>query len=189
MTGGSDTAASPDAKEDRVYLFQFPPVVPDLVPASMLSKMQEAESPTETVNAASGSENISAIGTADQNTGDQKEEEAVIVNEEEEANTSVFPPRPAHLPHLASGKVGKLLVYKSGRTKLDWGGTSLQLNMGITPHFLQDSILVRTNPEVNPQDRVPVPLSNGFQGEAYAFGQVRGKFVVTPDWDEVIGGF
>jgi DNA-directed RNA polymerase III subunit RPC4 len=186
-TDMADPAAVPDAKADRVYLFQFPPVVPDLIPANILSKMERPESPAEGRTAESGPENPSMIALADQNTKEAKEEEVIAIKDENEEPTSVFPPRPAHLPNLASGRVGKLRVYKSGKAKLDWGGTSLQLNMGITPHFLQDSVLVKTNPEL--KDGVPVPSSNGFQGEAFAFGQVRGKFVVTPDWDEVMGGF
>ena len=80
---------------------------------------------------------------------------------------------------LASGKVGKLRVHKSGRTTLDWGGTSLELHAGMEASFLQDIVIAKTYP---PEERVGRDA-----GQAMSFGRVFGKFVVTPDFEEIVG--
>jgi DNA-directed RNA polymerase III subunit RPC4 len=191
MADGAATAEIADKKADRVYLFQFPPVVPDLISVSKMARFD----PLKQINNNSGADQVhnSSVTPAAGGAQDPKEEEVVTIKDDTMADEipSVFPPRPAHLPKLESGKVGKLRIYKSGKAKLDWGGVSLQLNMGITSHFLQDSVLVKTDPDAisSTQDASASTQSNGFQGSAYQFGQIRGKFVVTPDWEEVIGPF
>lgn len=166
-----------DTKQDRVYLFQFPPVVPDL--RDMVNDVKdEPQSPVATTTAAPvGAEEIPKPGPS--------AAEPITVKDDPAPKADLFAGRPTHLPKLESGRVGKVKVYKSGKTTLDWGGTSLQLNMGVTPFCLQDSVMVRLN------DPTPENSKNAeaIKGEAMAFGQIRGKFVVTPDWDEVLGKF
>ena len=126
-------------------------------------------------------------------------EETTVKEEPDRKKPDGSSDRPAHLPKLEQGLVGKLRVHKSGKAVLDWGGSPLQVQMGITPFFLQDVVMTRLNnpPQVQPPlqqsartgspvasfKRAPDPIA----GEAMAFGQVRGKFVVTPEWDEVLG--
>ena len=81
---------------------------------------------------------------------------------------------------LASGYVGKLRVFNSGRTTLDWGGNSFEVKPGQKVSFLQEAVSVEVIPE---KDRV-VPED---AGNATSFGRVKGKFVVTPDWDVMLG--
>ncbi|KAF2666695.1 hypothetical protein BT63DRAFT_316004 [Microthyrium microscopicum] len=193
--------AQADVKEDRVYLFQFPPVVPNLFPFGSAVKEEPKAAGTgrqapATSSKATPAKPAPATGSkstpqAAQPTNSSaptgagtSTEEAIPVKDDPKAPKPLFPERPSHLPHLTPGNVGKLRVYKSGKAALDWGGTSLQLNMGVMPFFLQDSVMVK----LKPQDsgvRAKEPPS----GEAMSFGQVRGKFVVTPDWDEVLGKF
>jgi DNA-directed RNA polymerase III subunit RPC4 len=170
-TTTSPIVNGPDLKADRVYLFQLPPVVPDLiVPAPIVIKDEpmEAEAPAAEPSAQPGGEAAPA----------HKDPSTIIKIEDEKPGTLI---RPAHLPTLASGVAGKLRVHKSGKVTLNWGGTSLQVNKGMDSNFLQDIILVKKGSEERPPGSIgPVP------GEALAFGQVRGKFVVTPDWDEIL---
>jgi DNA-directed RNA polymerase III subunit RPC4 len=88
--------------------------------------------------------------------------------------------KPVQGPRFASGFVGKLRVRQSGRTTLDWGGTSYELAPGNKASFLQEVVSIHVVPE---KDRV-VPED---AGEAVSFGRVKGKFVVTPDWSEMLG--
>lgn len=152
-----------DKKADRVYLFQLPPIVPDLCLSSSAIKA-EPKSPTLHRDTTKP-DPIPPTNTT---------QTAIKVEDEESA--SVITPG----PNLASGLAGKLRVYKSGRATLSWGGTSLELNMGLRTQFLQDAVLARIVP---PSERV----SANDGGEVMAFGQIKGKFVVTPDWDEVVG--
>jgi DNA-directed RNA polymerase III subunit RPC4 len=81
---------------------------------------------------------------------------------------------------FASGCVGRMRVRQSGRTTMDWGGTSYELNPGNKVSFLQEVCKMSVTPE---QDRV-MPED---AGEATSFGRVKGKFVVVPDWSLMLG--
>jgi len=182
--GATDTTKDNpvDKKEDRVYLFQFPPVVPDLFDENKMDVDLLANAQRDDKQALASEPNTEEIVTV-KDDSDPKKKEA-------ESN------RLDHLPNLGVGKVGKLRVYKSGKATLDWGGTSLQLNMGVNPFFLQDSVMVKMDKQTDPSttstsSAAPAPprQSANSAGEAMAFGQIRGKFIVTPDWDEVLGKF
>ncbi|KAI1075872.1 RNA polymerase III RPC4-domain-containing protein [Whalleya microplaca] len=74
------------------------------------------------------------------------------------------------------GCIGKMNVRKSGKVEFDWGGTTLNLGMGTETEFLTSAIMLEQNENLeNPE------LSTGF---ACGMGQVMGKFVLTPIWDE-----
>ncbi|OJD29740.1 rna polymerase iii rpc4 [Diplodia corticola] len=153
-----------DKKKDRAYLFQLPPVLPSLMVDDSVKR--EPQSPEAT----SRSHPIDlATPEANSNHPTKAEDETAGID-------TVSPELPAQ---LASGAVGKLRVHKSGRTTLDWGGTSLELCMGMDASFLQDIIVTKIIPEEQRVGR------DG--GEAMSVGQVCGKFVVTPDWDEIVG--
>jgi DNA-directed RNA polymerase III subunit RPC4 len=165
---------APDQKEDRVYLFQLPPVVPNLtVLAPIVIKDEPAEGP-QTAAEAGRQQAPSALSNAALDGPP-----VPIKIEDDRAETK----RPKHLPSLTSGLAGKLRVHKSGKVTLNWGGTSLQVSKGMDSGFLQDILMVRRSAEGQ-------GVTDGGQaagGDALAFGQLRGKFVVTPDWDEVLG--
>jgi RNA polymerase III RPC4 len=132
-----------DPKKDKVYLFQFPSVMPPLVSSSDMATMSLEEKQEQI------SEWTSSIGR----------------ESEESQPTPFVDNRPKHLP-VSGGKVGKLRVYKSGRTEIDWGGLPFELKMGIYPEFIQEAILVDNREEM---------------GDAFSFGVVKEKFVVVPD--------
>ncbi|KAI0012751.1 RNA polymerase III RPC4-domain-containing protein [Xylariaceae sp. FL0662B] len=74
------------------------------------------------------------------------------------------------------GCIGKMNVRRSGKVEFDWGGTTLNLGMGTETEFLTSAIMLEQNENLeNPE------LSTGF---ACGMGQVVGKFVLTPIWDE-----
>ncbi|GME43972.1 Recombination hotspot-binding protein [Neofusicoccum parvum] len=153
-----------DKKADRVYLFQLPPVLPSLTVDDTVKR--EPQSPEAT----------SRSNPIDLATPENNSNTPVKIEDDGGALDTVSPDLPTQ---LASGAVGKLRVHKSGRTTLDWGGTSLELSMGMDASFLQDIIVTKITPEEQRVGR------DG--GEAMSFGQVCGKFVVTPDWDEIVG--
>jgi DNA-directed RNA polymerase III subunit RPC4 len=162
----------PDRRTDRVYLFQFPPILPSLAPTTV---KPEPVSPTLSKKVPVAS--TSAIDVDATSTTAAKHPE---IPESVGQMHSPFP----------SGLVGKLRVHASGRTTLDWGGTSLQVGMGTDVQFLQDAVVAKFN------DKSDVEGAKGkeeehdetaFGGEVMGLGQVRGKFVVTPDWEEIVG--
>ncbi|RYO88076.1 hypothetical protein DL766_007104 [Monosporascus sp. MC13-8B] len=74
------------------------------------------------------------------------------------------------------GYIGRLNVRRSGKVELDWGGTTLTLGNGTETEFLTTAVMLETreHPD-NPE---------ALTGVGYGMGQVMGKFVLTPVWDE-----
>jgi DNA-directed RNA polymerase III subunit RPC4 len=150
-----------ETRSQHVYLFQFPPVLPSLSPVSVKPDPD------------------ASTGATDPDPMDVDKPNAAQ------------PFNPAK-PKLPSGHVGKLRIHKSGKSTLDWGGTSLLLGMGADATFLQN-VLIATVPEVKPpvddKDKKEKDKKNEEPAEVavgMGMGQVRGKFVVTPDWDEIL---
>lgn len=170
---------SPDQKADRVYLFQFPPLIPDLVQAPESIK-KEPSSPTMTLREvpAIAAENPTANALPG---ATAPAETPIKIEEDADQAESVG-------PSLASGRAGKLQVHASGRVTLNWGGTSLCVHKGMDARFLQDVLMMNV---FHKSERSGVngkpPREGAYGGEAMSFGQIRGKFVVTPDWDEIVG--
>jgi len=183
-----------DKRADRVYLFQFPPVLPDLkltepgsAPAETTTTDEPGDGPSaEKVKAEPKSPELSRaipaapVPGAANNTADKP------IKIEDTAASATGPG-----PHLASGRVGKLRIHASGRATMDWGGTSLQLNMGVDAQFLQDVVVVRQyhqdiKEDEEDKEKAAALAAEEIGGEVMAFGQVKGKFVVTPDWAEIV---
>nr|POF14147.1 dna-directed rna polymerase iii subunit rpc4 [Quercus suber] len=148
MEGASATT---NLRDNKVYLFQFPPILPDLSPIRVKPD-PEGPSTGEAMDI-----DGQAVGVAERKINEQRQ------------------------PNFSSGMVGKLKIHKSGRATLDWGGTPMCLNMGTEVSFLQD-ILVVDMPDIKEEDQTAEPEP----GIGMSMGQVRGKFVVTPDWEGLV---
>lgn len=158
MADGAAPVPKPTVRDNNVYLFQIPPLMPELLEPGVKK---------ETSDIAEASASAPSV-----------KKEAVKIKVEEGFSDPAA--KPAQGPQFASGLVGKLRVRQSGRTTLDWGGTSYELAPGNKASFLQEVVSIHVVPE---KDRV-VPED---AGEAVSFGRVKGKFVVTPDWGEMLG--
>lgn len=167
-----------DKKLDQIYIFQFPPKLPNLINPSVEIKDEPESSHTLPANQPlAGGTATTPASSVTQNSMPIKIEDDAPSSR---TTTSSFS-RSTHLPTLNPGLVGKLKIHKSGKATLDWGGTSLHLNKAIDVISVQDVIMVRpvTQQRANARSEVG--------GEALAFGQVRGKFAVTPDWEGMLG--
>ncbi|PPJ57212.1 hypothetical protein CBER1_02818 [Cercospora berteroae] len=155
--------ARQEEREKHVYLFQFPPVLPDLK-AVTIKDDPDATEPN-------GDGNGDAMDVEETNGA---------------AATSTAPAASSGStrPSLPSGQVGKLRVHKSGKTTLDWGGTSLVLNLGAEATFLQN-VLIAKVPETKPKEGEQPP-EDVEDANAMGMGLIRAKFVLTPDWNEIL---
>ena len=150
---------STSLRDDKLYLFQFPPRLPDLNPLAVKPEpTTEADAQTMEIPDAHPSNPSAPIKVEDNGEDIERLKDNVG-------------------PKLAPGFAGKLRVYASGKATLDWGGTSLELHVGMHPNFLQEAVLCRIDNRGS--DRIG--------GECMPFGQIKGKFVVTPDWEEILG--
>ena len=183
---GETSSSNQDKKSDRVYLFQFPSVMPGL------TKAPEDGEPASQANNTTASQNPAGVAGTQAEPGPEPgattsesapDQENVKVEEDDDKDTSSSKDRPSLWPPMEPGKVGKLRVHESGRATLSWGGTSFEIAMGTDAHFLQDVVLARL-PQQQPDGH---ELSREGNGVAMAMGQIRGKFVVTPDWSDIVG--
>lgn len=170
------TAASGEPlniRDENVYLFQFPPILPDLILTSELVKEEQENADAE----APLPEPVPApTPTKIKGKGKEKEKAKEVIKIEDDA-PDIAKEKKERPAKLASGLLGKMRVHQSGKVTLDWGGTSMQVNMGLKATFFEDAVMTKVLP----------PGVIGETGEATAVGSVRGKFVVTPDFHEIFG--
>ncbi|CAI6341234.1 unnamed protein product [Periconia digitata] len=159
MTDAAANASKPSRRDNHVYLFQLPPVIPELKGPSIKKESSNGTSkPSEPQVPKNG-------------------EAALVKKEEEFSNPLGSIPEG---PTFVSGRVGKLRVHQSGRTTLNWGGVDLELTPGKPASFLQEVVSIShfsEEQQVAPEDG----------GKVSCFGRVKGKFVVTPDFSSIFG--
>lgn len=161
MGDSAAKAKKPTVRDNNVYLFQIPPLMPELLPPTIKKEPLEAQSTAPAMAPPQPAKPETKI----------KLEEGGF-SDPSTASTDG--------PRFASGMVGKLRVRQSGRTTLDWGGTSYELTPGNKASFLQEVVSLNVVPDA---DRV-VPED---AGDAVSLGRVKGKFVVVPDWADMLG--
>ncbi|KAJ1329532.1 DNA-directed RNA polymerase III subunit RPC4 [Microdochium nivale] len=175
--GGEEAEASKMAsrsngqdKEGRLYLFQLPPVLPPLVRPDADGSISSAPIDLDQTTAA---------GMPSQQTSSSPLTTGMrIKSEDSDPNNSNDnePPTSEQLFPPEGGYIGKLVVRKSGKVSLDWGGTRLDLGMATETDFLTSSVMLETKDHPDQADMVT--------GHAAGMGQIMGKFVLTPVWDE-----
>jgi hypothetical protein len=78
-------------------------------------------------------------------------------------------PNLCSLEHLEEGLVGKLVRYKSGKTKLVLGDTVYDVDSGLTSDFQQHAVTIDAN-------------TNERSANLYSLGPINTKYNVSPDW-------
>ncbi|KAF5846390.1 hypothetical protein GGP41_003831 [Bipolaris sorokiniana] len=158
MADAGSAEKRPTVRDNNVYLFQIPPLMPEVEPPSVKKEASDAQPPPPPVQAS---------GKADAKV---KVEEGSFSDPNAKTKEGV---------RFGSGLVGKLRVHKSGRTTLDWGGTSFELTPGNRSNFLQEVASV----EIRPENQRAAPED---AGDAISLGRVKGKFVVVPNWAKML---
>lgn len=192
MTGAA-TDDVIDKKSGRLYLFQFPPVLPqlynpidgkpdihgtfkeeDVEKVELEKKTAEATAKAESKSKGKGkATEAPAAGV------EVKIESSTVLTPEERKKKEEDEKRAKRQGFVREeGYVGKLIVRESGRVELSWGGTSLLVGRGVDTGFLTTGVVVDS------QERGP-PEGGAPEGKAMSMGQIMGKFVVTPDWQKM----
>ena len=144
-------------RNNNVYIFQLPTLMPQLTSAIKKEPMDVETQPIEDSNAADAP--------------------VEVKNETTENASNLF----RGLGHCTSGRLGRLRVRESGRTTLEWGGVVFELKPGRQPTFLQEIVAMKKqkhDAEGSPQR----PHNVEDEGEVLSMGRVKGKFVATPQW-------
>ncbi|KAI9718444.1 MAG: hypothetical protein M1812_004165 [Candelaria pacifica] len=180
-----DDKGSPiqEVKDDRLFLFQLPPIMPGLV--DMMLKEEPTENDEQSPKAANSSE---PDANHNQGAGTLAKGIKSASNVKADQKPNLKPvPLTAGISYVPRGLAGKLTIHESGRTTVSWGGSSLELGRGGDSEFLQDVVLADVRRKV-PSNSSSV---GGFGGDAgtesqrlngLGLGSVMGKYVVTPDW-------
>ncbi|KAF2438340.1 hypothetical protein P171DRAFT_436840 [Karstenula rhodostoma CBS 690.94] len=117
MIDAAANASKPSVRDDHTYLFQLPPIMPELLGPTN-SKIKQEPSDAAPAPATAPIPGQPAI-----------KKETTEEFSDPRANTSVG-------ARFASGRVGKMRVHASGRTTLDWGGTSYEIGPGNPSSFV-----------------------------------------------------
>ncbi|KAK6505154.1 hypothetical protein TWF481_007075 [Arthrobotrys musiformis] len=152
----------PDEKQNKLYLFQFPPVLPLMEPAEDVEDAEaQVKEEDSTAPAASSSSNQPAV---------KKEEKP------RPKYTTLAEIQKAQLP---PGTAGKLNVHRSGKVTMVFGGIEFEIQRGVECEFLQDIVVLQK--ESGSLDERGKP-----KGRAWGMGQLKGKFVATPDISKLV---
>lgn len=170
MDHGDNQTETHHTGHDRMFLFQLPPLVPQLFDSTTKASLDDAQD----VHVKAEPE-ISA--TAMEAEPGQKDNEKV----KDEPPPTVFTSASTVSERFPQGLVGKLSIHKSGKVTLDWGGTDMEVRYGTEVDFLQNVVCVESHElpdvtDVETQERI---------GKAYALGQVEKKMVLVPDWGKL----
>ena len=165
------TQSFDDEKEGRVFMFQFPPKLPGFIDPVKQEAASVRPQDAQIVDLSSDPNTELAEG------GGIKIEEDV-----EYMGTHPFGPIPPNnILQPVSGAAGKLRVHKSGKVTMQWGNCSFVVHPGAQTSCLTEMLMVK--PDVNkPMTGNPT----GYSGQAVVLDQIRGRFVVTPDWDKIL---
>ncbi|KAL6849586.1 hypothetical protein ACO1O0_009127 [Amphichorda felina] len=156
----------PADKDGRLYLFQFPPLLPPLKAGPA------AQKPKSKVKAETEEFSMADAPPATGESVDLTGEEATAAADEDEDDGQGF------MSSLLSegGMMGKLNVRKSGKVELDWGGRILELSPATAMNFLTTAVIVEQNDEK--------PLPGVIGGDGIGMGKIMGRFVLAPVWGE-----
>ncbi|GKU04695.1 rna polymerase iii rpc4 [Fusarium langsethiae] len=159
-------------KDGRMYLFQFPPVLPPLKQVAQPKPNKIKPEPTEGEDNVLKSTPAAADAAPVDLTNDSNNTGFNISGFEDPEQKAGF------MSSLLSsgGMVGQLKVRKSGRVEMDWGGSTMELSPAVGMNFLTTAVIIEEN------DEKPRPGVVG--GESIGMGKIMGRFVLAPKWDE-----
>lgn len=163
----------PQIAEGSIYLFQFPPVMPPLhkVDKPNAQKKQPVKDEPE-------DDDVVMLNAPEHDPSKPVDlTDAVDVKDEEEEGAARpgnknKQPEPEEEPE---GFVGKLVIRKSGKMQIDWGGMLFDCEMAIPRSFYREAVITEEDDTKQP---------DGFHGTAYGMGRVMGQFNSAPQWSE-----
>lgn len=78
--------------------------------------------------------------------------------------------------NLEEGKIGRLVRYRSGKTKLLLGDSKFDIDLGIDPNLMQEVV----STQINKSER---------SGSVINLGQINAKISAVPDWEFILNNF
>lgn len=75
--------------------------------------------------------------------------------------------------NLEEGKIGRLVRYRSGKTKLLLGDSKFDIDLGIDPNLMQEVV----STQINKSER---------SGSVINLGRINAKISAVPDWEFIL---
>lgn len=183
-----ETVTGPADKDGRLYLFQFPPIMPPLkqdggaTPKAASSRVKD-----EPTDAAPGAVEGGAVDLTmdDENNNDnQDSDEDDEDAEERERLARERVERDGFRSQLLSqgGMIGTLNVRKSGKVELTWGGRVMEMSPAAVMNFQTTAVIVEESDEKPSVSAAGAALPTG--GDCVGMGKIMGRFTVAPVWEE-----
>lgn len=171
----------PLIQDGSLYIFQFPPVMPPLHVSRPAPGDADEKSPVKDEPADDDDVDMSDTPAHDPNKPvdltNVKEEE----DEEEVAGTGSARNRPktssTSMQDQPGGHLGQLLIRKSGKIQMNYGGMLFDVEMAMPISHLREAVLI--------VDQGGPPDADGYHGTAYGMGRIAGKFNAVPHWSDV----
>ncbi|KAH0607576.1 uncharacterized protein H6S33_002610 [Morchella sextelata] len=163
--------------DNQIFCFQFPEILPQLV-SSEDAKESIAVAPVAPIN----TDDKSAASAPPLPNVPLSLKQQKISARAQMALLESFPP---------SGIAGQLRVHKSGRISILWGSQDSEdgpiefdVSRGSRMGFLQEAVVIKQKSPWGEQD---VDEKGRQKGAAFSLGQIKGKFVVCPNFGQLIG--
>lgn len=158
--GNTDKADKAQEKDDVMYLFQLPPILPPLV--------NPFEELAEEVGQNGNSNTRNKMKTED---GAEKEKKAYNP-------FGTLPPE--------GGLIGKLNVRQSGKIEMDWGGTPMTIGMGADTGYQMSAMVIEQNIDLqNPEASTGTAYGMGDVVRKFVVVPVWDE---EEDWDPSLDG-
>ncbi|MCJ1334660.1 hypothetical protein MMC10_011372 [Thelotrema lepadinum] len=187
---GGDDSPLEDPRKDLVYLFQFPPIMPNLVTPEELAKLggeEEADEAQESSDVevkanekSSGPDKppSTEAGPSETIVIEHDGSETVIKPEDDSGKAGQSGSNNKHRPFLTAedgpstgGQVGTMTVYENGSTILNWGGIEFEIHKGMGSHLQEVVLLDSEDQEEN--------------RKANAMSEIANTFIATPNWEQL----
>ncbi|CAM1508415.1 Fc.00g052630.m01.CDS01 [Cosmosporella sp. VM-42] len=165
---GETKTIGPSNKDGRMYLFQFPPLMPPLREVAKPQPTSKVKAEPEDANMLDSTPDITDATPVDLTNEDTYQPP----EDDDPENTQGF------MSQLLSqgGLVGHIKVRKSGRVEMDWGGRTLEMSPAAGMNFQTTAVIVEENDEK--------PKLGVVGGESIGMGKIMGRFVLAPTWGE-----
>lgn len=171
----------PLIQDGSLYIFQFPPVMPPLhvsrpPPGDSADKGPVKDEPVEDDDVdMSGTPAHDPNNSVDlTNVKDENEEE--VMGTGSSKNKKSDEPS-TNMQDQPGGHLGQLLIRKSGKMQMNYGGMLFDVEMAMPISHLREAVLI--------VDKGGAPDGDGHHGTAYGMGRIAGKFNAVPHWEDV----
>mgnify|MGYP002622318238 CR=1 FL=1 len=182
---GDDVAATEEggainpSLEGHMFLFQFPRVLPPLKAVSRAGKVKSEPNDDDVVML---NQTPAHIDLTQENPSDKTKVKKENPDDVENAEEDDSEGDELH----QGGYLGDLIVRKSGRVELSWGGMKLEMMPGTQASFLSTVVLIE-EADIKPdgEGQAQAPTQSGqMGGVAYGMGKIQGSFALAPAWGE-----